>query len=165
MVDLFLCSPSEEHPLKIASTSFERYALKTERTLDCVPASVGGLQGATQGSVSRADPAGGAVGISAAALPCSSGLQDGYLSGGPAPAPAPTGVLGNRSRYALPREPPPSALAEPLSGRGHMERGSRPLLWAPPSLSSPPPGKLFPVFPTPSHSLLFRGTLASLNRL
>lgn len=87
--------------------------------------------------------------------PAAPGLQDSYLSGGPAPTPAPTGVLGNRHRYALHREPPPSAPAEPRSGRGHMEEGSQP----PPlgSTFSPLlllllPGKLFPMFPTPSHS-------------
>lgn len=60
--------------------------------------------------------------------PVAPGLPGGYLSGGsvPAPAPAPAGVLGNRSRYALPREPPPSAPAEVRSGGGHMEGGSRP---------------------------------------
>ena len=106
---------------------------------------------------------------SAALSPVAPGLRGGYLFGGQAPAPA--GVLGNRSRYALPREPPPSAPAELLRGGGHMEGRSQP----------PPPGSTFSFssssgsyslcspLPTPPHlhTLLasLRGTLASLNRL
>nr|XP_059889472.1 uncharacterized protein LOC132439216 [Delphinus delphis] len=96
--------------------------------------------------------------------PAAPGLPGGYLSGGPAPAPA--GVLGNRSRYALPREPPPSAPAEPRGGGGgHVEGGSRPLLWTPPSRRGPPPREVIPSVSPPPRLSSLRGTPASLNRL
>lgn len=134
----------------------------------CAPAAVGD-SGAQHRARGPGGPGGGAVGTSAAAVPCSAGPAGRYLSGGPAPAPAPApaGVLGNRSRYARPREPPPSAPAELRGGGGHMEEGSRP----------PPLGSTFSlsssrevlsrVLPHSTHTPLasLRGTLASLNRL